>query len=125
MRSSEFPGQLCSVARSLEVVGEWWTLLVVREAFFGTRRFSDFETRLGIAKNVLSDRLAKLVEAGVMARNAVVGRGNPRDYTLTPMGRDLFPAIVVLMQWATAGSTAASARRFACSTASPGRKSRR
>jgi DNA-binding HxlR family transcriptional regulator len=99
MRSSEFPGQPCSVARSLEIVGEWWTLLVVREAFFGTRRFSDFETRLGIAKNVLSDRLTKLVEAGVLARNAVVGRGNPRDYTLTPMGRDLFPAIVALMQW--------------------------
>ena len=99
MRSSEFPSQICSVARSLEIVGEWWTLLVVREAFFGTRRFSDFEANLGIAKNVLSDRLAKLVEAGVMERKPVVGRGNSQDYTLTPMGRDLFPAIISLMQW--------------------------
>src|ERR1700722_15394726 len=99
MRSSEFPAEMCSVARSLEIVGEWWTLLVIREAFFGTRRFSDFEARLGIAKNVLSGRLAKLVEAGVLERRAVVGRGNPRDYRLTPMGRDLFPAIIALMQW--------------------------
>jgi DNA-binding HxlR family transcriptional regulator len=99
MRSSEFPSQICSVARSLEIVGEWWTLLVVREAFFGTRRFSDFEANLSIAKNVLSDRLAKLVEAGVMERKPIVGRGNPQDYTLTPMGRDLFPAIIALMQW--------------------------
>ena len=99
MRNSEFTSQICSVARSLEIVGEWWTLLVVREAFFGTRRFSDFEANLGIAKNVLSDRLAKLVEAGVMERKPVVGRGNPQDYTLTPMGRDLFPAIISLMQW--------------------------
>jgi len=99
MRNSEFPSQICSVARSLEIVGEWWTLLVVREAFFGTHRFSDFEANLSIAKNVLSDRLAKLVEAGVMERKPVVGRGNPQDYTLTPMGRDLFPAIIALMQW--------------------------
>ena len=99
MRNSEFPSQICSVARSLEIVGEWWTLLVVREAFFGTRRFSDFEANLSIAKNVLSDRLAKLVEARVMERKPVVGRGNPQDYTLTQMGRDLFPAIIALMQW--------------------------
>ena len=99
MRSSEFPSQTCSVARSLEIVGEWWTLLVIREAFFGTRRFSDFATHLGIAKNVLSDRLAKLVEAGVLERKPVVGRGNPLDYALTPKGKDLFPAIVALMQW--------------------------
>jgi DNA-binding HxlR family transcriptional regulator len=99
MRNSEFPSQTCSVARSLEIVGEWWTLLVIREAFFGTRRFSDFATNLGIAKNVLSDRLAKLVEAGVLERKPVVGRGNPQDYALTPKGRDLFPAIVALMQW--------------------------
>jgi DNA-binding HxlR family transcriptional regulator len=99
MRSSEFSTQVCSVARSLEIVGEWWTLLVIREAFFGTRRFSDFATNLGIAKNVLSDRLAKLVDAGVLERKPVVGRGNPQDYALTLKGRDLFPAIIALMQW--------------------------
>ena len=99
MRNSEFPSQTCSVARSLEIVGEWWTLLVIREAFFGTRRFSDFAANLGIAKNVLSNRLAKLVEAGVLERKPVVGRGNPQDYGLTPKGKDLFPAIIALMQW--------------------------
>lgn len=99
MRHSVFPSQICSVARTLEIVGEWWTLLIIREAFFGSRRFGEFEAYLGIAKNVLSDRLAKLVDAGVMERLAVAGRGNPGDYRLTAKGRDLFPAVVALMQW--------------------------
>jgi DNA-binding HxlR family transcriptional regulator len=99
MRHSEFPSQVCSVARSLEIVGEWWTLLIVREAFFGTARFSDFEAHLGIAKNVLTDRLNRLVEAGVMQRTPVPGRGNPVTYRLTDQGRDLLPVVVALMQW--------------------------
>jgi|SRR5271166_3230433 len=86
-------------ARSLEVVGEWWTLLIVREAFFGVRRFNEFQKTLGIARNVLSERLTKLVETGVMERHVVSGRGNPLDYELTKMGRDLFPVVVALMQW--------------------------
>lgn len=65
----------------------------------GARQFGDFEARLGIAKNVLSDRLSKLVKAGVMVRTAVTGRGNPRTYTLTDQGWDLLPAIIALMQW--------------------------
>jgi len=99
MRSTTFPTQVCSIARALEVIGEWWTLLIIREAFFGTERFSDFEERLGIAKNVLSERLSKLVEAGVMTKTAASGRGNPQLYELTEMGRDLLPIIVALMQW--------------------------
>ena len=99
MRHEEFPDQTCSIARALEIVGERWTLLVVREAFFGTRRFGDFEAALGIAKNVLSDRLAKLVARGVLGRTSVVGRGNPGDYHLTAKGKDLFPIIIALMQW--------------------------
>jgi DNA-binding HxlR family transcriptional regulator len=99
MRHSRFPAEVCSVARTLEVIGERWTLMIIREAFFGTRRFSDFEARLGIAKNVLSERLAKLIAAGVLERKAVVGRGNPGDYGLTAKGRDLFPVIIALMQW--------------------------
>lgn len=99
MRNAVFESQTCSVARALEIIGEWWTLLIVREAFFGTRRFSDFEKILGVAKNVLSDRLAKLVASGVMERSPVTGRGNPRDYTLTQKGMDLFPVVVALMQW--------------------------
>lgn len=99
MRKSVFKSQICSVARALELIGEWWTLLIVREAFFGTKRFSDFEKYLGIAKNVLSARLSKLVESGILERSPVSGRGNPQDYTLTAKGRDLFPAVIALMQW--------------------------
>jgi len=99
MRNEVFKSQLCSVARALELIGEWWTLLIVREAFFGTKRFSDFERMLGVAKNVLSDRLSKLVESGVMERSPVAGRGNPQDYTLTEKGVDLFTVVIALMQW--------------------------
>ena len=99
MKHSEFPSQICSVARTLEIVGEWWTLLIVREAFFGARRFGEFEANLGIAKNVLSDRLAKLVAAGIFEHGAIPGRGNPGAYRLTDKGRDLFPTIVAMMQW--------------------------
>ncbi|PWB79025.1 MAG: transcriptional regulator [Methylocystaceae bacterium] len=99
MKNDTFPSQTCSVARALEQIGEWWTLLIVREAFFGARRFGEFERNLKIAKNVLSERLAKLVENGLMERTDVRGRGNPRDYSLTDRGRDLFPIVVALMQW--------------------------
>lgn len=99
MKNSLFKSQLCSVARSLEIVGEWWTLLIVREAFFGVRRFNEFQKKLGIARNVLSERLTKLVEAGIMERHPASGRGNPLDYELTEMGHDLFPTVVALMQW--------------------------
>ena len=99
MKHAVFKTQHCSVARTLEQVGDWWTLLIVREALFGTRRFSDFHARLGIAKNVLSERLSKLVETGILERSQVAGRGNPQNYTLTAKGRDLFPIVVALMQW--------------------------
>lgn len=99
MKNDTFPGQTCSVARALEQVGEWWTLLIVREALFGARRFGEFERNLGIAKNVLSERLSKLVASGLMERTEVRGRGNPRDYRLTDRGRDLLPVVVALMQW--------------------------
>jgi len=99
MRHAGFESQTCSIARALEVIGEWWTLLIVREAFFGTQRFTDFEKNLGIAKNVLAERLRKLVAAGVMRREAVAARGNPQLYQLTEKGRDLLPIAIALMQW--------------------------
>src|SRR6516164_7658103 len=99
MKNEVFASQTCSVARALELIGEWWTLLIVREAFFGTRRFNEFEKNLAIAKNVLSERLYKLVEAGIMERTPVAGRGNPQDYTLTAKGRDLLPIVIALQQW--------------------------
>jgi DNA-binding HxlR family transcriptional regulator len=99
MRHAEFTTQVCSIARALEVVGEWWTLLIVREAFFGTEHFDDFEARLGISKNVLSARLSKLVREGILSRLPVPGRGNPVIYRLTAKGQDLLPTIIALMQW--------------------------
>lgn len=94
-----FAGENCSVARALEVVGDWRTLLVVREAFFGTRRFADFEAHLQIAKNVLAQRLAHLVAHGVMARVDAGVHGTRYEYELTPMGKDLATVMTALRQW--------------------------
>jgi DNA-binding HxlR family transcriptional regulator len=91
----------CSVAGTLAVVGEKWSLLVLREAFLGVRRFADFQRVLGAPKAVLSDRLATLVEQGVLARVPYQAEGarQRHEYRLTPKGRDLYPTLVALMQW--------------------------
>jgi len=90
----------CSIAQSLEVVGEWWTLLLVREAmFFGARRFKDFQEAIGIADNILTERLRKLVAHGVFERIPANGIGRRAEYRLTQMGRALFPVLISLMQW--------------------------
>ncbi len=89
----------CSVARATEVVGERWTILVLREAFQGVTRFDVFEKNLGIAPNILAARLKKLVEAGVLETMPVQDGGRRREYRVTAMGRDFFPAYVALMQW--------------------------
>lgn len=90
---------MCSIARSLDLLGDRWTLLLVREILFGTRRFDDFASHLGIARNVLSQRLAKLVEAGILVRTPLKADGRRLGYLLTPMGEDLAPALIALMQW--------------------------
>ncbi len=92
MKRTSFDDMNCSLARTLEVVGEWWTLLILREAMWGTARFDDFQRRLGIARNILTTRLAKLEERGLIGRQG-------RDYVLTERGWALFPSIVALMQW--------------------------
>jgi DNA-binding HxlR family transcriptional regulator len=86
----------CSLARTLEVVGDWWTLLIVRDAFLGVRRFGDFQTSLGIAKNILAVRLDRLVSNDILARS---GPDKRPVYQLTERGRALLPAMVALMQW--------------------------
>jgi DNA-binding HxlR family transcriptional regulator len=93
----EYPSQDCPVARSLEVIGERWTLLIVRDAFYGVSRFSDFRDHLVIPRAVLTDRLALLVEHGILARaTAVSGR---EEYALTAKGRELWPVIRSLVAW--------------------------
>jgi DNA-binding HxlR family transcriptional regulator len=91
----------CSVAGTLAVVGEKWSLLVLREAFFGLRRFADFQRVLGAPKAVLSDRLATLVDQGILTRVPYQPEGERQrhEYRLTTKGRDLYPTLVALMQW--------------------------
>ena len=94
-----FGDQNCSVAQALEVLGDWWTLLVVREAMFGTRRFADFAAELGISKNILTRRLGHLVDHGVMKRVDAGVHGRRYEYVLTPMGKDLATVVTALRQW--------------------------
>jgi DNA-binding HxlR family transcriptional regulator len=94
-----YVGQTCSIARALEIVGERWTLLILRDAFLGVRRFDDFQRSLGIARNVLNARLHRLVDAGLLERRRYQERPERFEYRLTEMGRDLWPSIVALMQW--------------------------
>src|SRR3954451_25476041 len=99
MLGRTYESQICSVARTLELVGERWTLLIIRDAFLGVRRFGDFAERLGIARNVLQDRLETLVEAGILEKVPYSERPLRHEYRLTAMGRDLWPAIVALLQF--------------------------
>jgi DNA-binding HxlR family transcriptional regulator len=92
-----YDSQVCSAARTLEVVGERWTLLIVRDALLGIRRFEDFQRSLGIARNVLTDRLNRLVEEGVLERRAYSEARH--EYRLTDSGRDLWPVVHALVTW--------------------------
>lgn len=99
MRRASFAEMHCSIAQSLEIVGEWWTLLILRDAFFGVCRFEDFVERLGISRNVLTIRLDDLVDAGILERHPYdEGRGR-YDYVLTDKGRALWPVMIALRQW--------------------------
>ena len=91
----------CSIKRTLDVIGEKWTLLVLREAFYGARRFEQFLANVGCARTLLSERLATLVEHGVLQREPYreAGQRERHQYLLTEKGHDLFAALVVLMQW--------------------------
>ena len=99
MLNRDYEGQNCSIARALEVVGERWTLLIVRDIFLGLRRFDEFQQSLGIARNVLADRLNRLVEEGVLERVRYSDRPERYEYRLTAMGRELNIALTGLRQW--------------------------
>ena len=99
MKRTSYADMPCPMAQALERVGEWWSLLILRECFGGVRRFGDFERRLGIAKNVLSARLKHLVEAGVLERRASKEDAREIEYRLTESGKDLAPVLIALAQW--------------------------
>ena len=89
----------CSMFRAMDVLGDRWTLMVLREAFMGVRRFTDMQSDLGIARNVLTDRLNFLVDTGILERRQYQDRPVRHEYRLTQMGRDLQPALLTLMHW--------------------------
>jgi DNA-binding HxlR family transcriptional regulator len=99
VRKKRFDGMNCTIARSLDQVGDWWTLLIVREATQGTTRFDEFQSELGIARNILTARLARLVELEILERFPLVDRANTDGYRLTRKGEELYPVLVSLMQW--------------------------
>jgi DNA-binding HxlR family transcriptional regulator len=105
---SDYPGQDCSLARALEVVGERWSLLIIRDALFGVRRFSDFARHLDISKAVLTRRLSDLVDAGLLER---VTQGGHDEYVLSEAGVALWPALLALTRWGDARTSPAGPRR--------------
>jgi DNA-binding HxlR family transcriptional regulator len=99
MLRADYPGQACSIAKSLEVIGERWSLLIVRDVMNGNRRFGEIQASLGIARNVLSARLQRLLEEDILERRAYQ-ESPPRDeYFLTQKGLDLWPALIALLNW--------------------------
>jgi len=94
-----FDDMPCSVAQALDLVGDWWTLLVIREAFLGVRRFADFRDHLGIARNILADRLRKLVANDILSREPKSADDRGYEYRLTEKGRDLWPVLTALRLW--------------------------
>jgi DNA-binding HxlR family transcriptional regulator len=99
MLRNDYANQHCSIAGTLELIGERWTLLIVRDAFLGIRRFDDFQRNLGIARNVLQTRLERLVEEGILERSLYQERPPRHEYRLTRKGVDLWPVLVSLMSW--------------------------
>ena len=99
MKKVSYSSKPCSLAKSLEILGEWWTLPILQEALLGTQKFNDFYNQLGIAKNILSIRLNKLVEEGLMEKKIVTPKGRRTQYILTQKGLSTATIIISLIQW--------------------------
>ncbi len=99
MQRTSFEGMNCSVAQCLEVIGEWWSMLIIRDVFLGVRRFDDFQSRLGISRNILTTRLTTLVDAGILEKVPYQDRPVRYEYRLTAKGRDLWPVLTTMREW--------------------------
>lgn len=99
MRRKSLSGAACPIARTLDVIGDWWSLLIVRDALKGTTRFGDFQKTLGVSKNILTRRLKALVEKGVLELAPVADDSTYQEYRLTEKGRSLFSVLIALGQW--------------------------
>lgn len=107
MQRTSFESMECSVARCLDVVGEWWSLLLVRDAMLGVTRFDDFQARLGISRNILTRRLSRLVDSGVFKRVQYSEHPPRSEYRLTAKGRDLWLVVTAMRQWGDRWATPA------------------
>jgi DNA-binding HxlR family transcriptional regulator len=99
VKRTSLESDACPIARSLDAIGDWWSLLIIRDAFLDVRRFGDFQKRLGLARNILTVRLRALVEHGILTTGPASDGSVYREYVLTPKGRGLFPILVALRQW--------------------------
>lgn len=99
MRRTSFANWPCSIARTMDLLGDWWTPLVLREAFYGIKRFDAFQQELGIARNTLTDRLRRLVDEGLLEKRAYQSEPVRYDYVLTEKGRDFFGVLAVMNSW--------------------------
>ncbi len=99
MLRHDYPGQACSIAKSLEVIGERWSLLIVRDVMNGNRRFGEIQRSLGIARNVLATRLQRLVDEDILERRAYQESPPRHEYFLTEKGLDLWPSLIALLGW--------------------------
>ncbi|MGC0422798.1 winged helix-turn-helix transcriptional regulator [Embleya sp. AB8] len=102
VQRTRFDESSCPVARSVDAIGDWWSLLIVRDAFDGSRRFGEFQRSLGVAKNILTTRLRALVAGGILETVPASDGSAYNEYVLTAKGRDLFTVIVALRQWGEA-----------------------
>ena len=102
MKRTSFEGDECPIARALDVIGDWWSLLIIRDAMLGRRRFGEFQKSLGLAKNILATRLRMLVDEGILSTAPASDGSAYQEYVLTDKGRGLFPVIVALRQWSEA-----------------------
>ena len=99
MKWKDLGSERCSIARTTAVIGDRWTLMILRDCFLRVRRFEDFQSRLGISRTVVADRLRQLVEEGVLARVAYQDGPRRYEYRLTDKGRDLYPVLMALVRW--------------------------
>ena len=99
MSRRRFEEMNCSIAQALEAFGDWWSLLIIRDAFFGARRFAHFQKNLGISTNILTDRLEHLVEHEILERVDAGTHGERYEYRLTDKGRDLLPVLTAMREW--------------------------
>lgn len=102
VKRTSFAGDGCPIARALDVIGDWWSMLIIRDALLGRRRFGEFQKSLGLAKNILSARLRMLVDEGILSTVPASDGSAFREYVLTEKGRGLFPILVALRQWSEA-----------------------